>query len=230
MPVLQIARLAAPPTRPGRVRPEAAPTRLLRPSFPMTDEALMQQFCAGDEKAFDVLFRRHATGLRRYLRRLTADALTADDLVQTTFLSVVRARGRFIAGARFTPWLYAIATNATRDLFRRNNDFVTKTGSVPDEGVWAEPRDHGLERAVRDALARLPEVQREAIVLHRFAGFSFSEIAEVVGVSESAAKVRAHRGYNALRVLLRDVWDGCEGRGLDGQGALGCDDPNAALV
>jgi RNA polymerase sigma factor (sigma-70 family) len=175
----------------------------------VTDEALMQQFCAGDEKAFDELFCRHAVGLRRYLRRVTGSALVADDLVQTTFLSVVRARGRFRPDARFRPWLYAIATNATRDLFRRTkHERVTRKGSLPDEGVEPEMKDPGLERAVRDALARLPEGQREAIMLHRFEGFSFAEIAVVAGLSESAAKVRAHRGYEALRVLLRATWEG----------------------
>ena len=66
--------------------------------------------------------------------------------------------------------------------------------------------DPGLERQVRQALAKLPEAQREAIVLHRFEGMSFSEIAQVVGLSESAVRVRAHRGYETLRGLLEEVW------------------------
>ena len=69
----------------------------------------------------------------------------------------------------------------------------------------AEPAplpDPGLTRTVEAALAQLPENQREAIVLHRFEGFSFREIAELLGVTETAVKVRAHRGYERLRVLL----------------------------
>ncbi len=168
----------------------------------------MQQFCAGDGKAFDALFTRHATGVRRYLLRVTGNAATADDLVQATFLSVVRARGRFLAGARFKPWLYAIATNAARDLHRRTkHEGVTEDGALPDEAIDPVFRDPGLERSVRGALAKLPDAQREAIILHRFEGLSFAEIAEVVGLTESAVKVRAHRGYETLRVLLKGIWE-----------------------
>ena len=67
-------------------------------------------------------------------------------------------------------------------------------------------RDPGLEKAVRAALAQLPDAQREAILLHRFEGLSFAEIAEHVGLTESAVKVRAHRGYERLRELLKGVW------------------------
>ena len=72
---------------------------------------------------------------------------------------------------------------------------------MPEQPTEVAPRDFALERTVRQALAQLPPPQREAIVLHRFEGFSFSEIAEVLGLSESAVKVRAHRGYVRLRGL-----------------------------
>ncbi len=137
------------------------------------------------------------------------DAPLADDLVQTTFLSITRARGRFIQGARFKPWLYAIATNAARDAQRRRRELTTETGEVltgDAAKVDAVEPDPGLERAVRPALAQLPEAQREAIELHRFDGLSFAEIAETAGVTESAVKVRAHRGYEKLRELLKGVW------------------------
>jgi RNA polymerase sigma-70 factor (ECF subfamily) len=175
----------------------------------MTDEALMEAFRGGDTKAFDALFTRHAPPVRAYLLRMVGSQAQADDLVQATFLSVVRARGRFLRGARFKPWLYAIATNAARDARRRGKaEVVTPDGELPEEA--AEPgavKDAGLERQVRQALDRLPEAQREAILLHRFEGLSFGEIAEVVGLTESAVKVRAHRGYEALRGLLKGVWE-----------------------
>jgi RNA polymerase sigma-70 factor (ECF subfamily) len=173
-----------------------------------TDEALMHQFCAGDAAAFDGLFSRHAPSIRRYLARLVGNAATADDLVQATFLSVVNARGRFLVGARFKPWLYAIATNAARDAHRRTRgEQPTDDGELPEEGFEPALVDPGLQRQVRTALARLPAGQREAIVLHRFEGLSFAEVALVAGVSESAVKVRAHRGYEALRALLRGAWE-----------------------
>lgn len=168
----------------------------------------MDRFLDGDTRAFDALFARHASGLRAYLQRMTGNATAADDLTQTTFVSMVRGRGRFQRGARVKPWLYAIATNAARDWGRRTKfEKVTAEGELPERE--AEPgvaRDPGLEKAVKHALAQLPEAMREAIVLHRFEGLSFAEIAEHAGVTESAVKVRAHRGYERLRELLKGLW------------------------
>ncbi len=168
----------------------------------------MERFLEGDSKAFDALFSRHAGNLRGYLQRLSGSAAVADDLTQITFVSMVKGRGRFQRGSRVRPWLYAIATNAARDWRRR-----TKFESVSDDGELpereAEPgieRDPGLEKAVKQALAQLPEAQREAIVLNRYEGLSFAEIAVTAGVTESAVKVRAHRGYERLRELLKGVW------------------------
>ena len=85
---------------------------------------------------------------------------------------------------------------------------VTDEGTTPDSvaepALLAAP---GLEKVVRAALEQLPEAQREAIVLHRFEGLSYAEIAETAGVTESAVKVRAHRGAETLRVLLKGVWE-----------------------
>lgn len=168
----------------------------------------MDRFIDGDARAFDLLFARHGRTLRAYLHRLVGSAAVADDLTQATFISVVRGRGRFQRGARVKPWLYAIANNASRDWRRRTKfEAVTDEGELPE--TEAEPalhRDPGLEKAVKAALAQLPEAQREAIVLNRFEGLSFAEIALHAGVTESAVKVRAHRGYERLRELLKGIW------------------------
>lgn len=170
-----------------------------------SDETLMTRFRQGDTRAFESLFQRHARPVHGYLYRLTGSAAAAEDLVQQTFLSVVRSRGRFLDGARVKPWLYAIATNAARDWQRRRRpEDLTEAGELP-ASVPAEapaPRDRGLERAVQQALAQLPEGQRIPIMLHRFEGMSFAEIAEAMGLTETAVKVRAHRGYARLRELL----------------------------
>lgn len=170
----------------------------------------MERFCTGDAHAFDALFSRYAAPVRGYLQRVCGNAAMAEDLVQATFLSLVRGRGRFIRGNLFKPWLYAIATNAARDVLRRKRpEELTAEGELPRDAA-AEPvalKDAGLERAVRDALAQLPANQREVIVLHRFEGLSMAEVAAALGASESAVKVRAHRGYEKLRGLLKGVWE-----------------------
>lgn len=168
----------------------------------------MARFCDGDLRAFEALFQRYGQVIRAYLAHLVG-AVQADDLSQATFLSVVRARGRFDRKARFKPWLYAIATNAARDYLRRRREELTDAGElseVADQG-GREARDESLEKAVQNALAQLPENQRVAIVMHRFQNFSFAEVAQALDLSESAVKVRAHRGYKRLRELLRGLWD-----------------------
>ena len=169
----------------------------------------MERFIQGDGAAFDPLFRRHAGPVRAYLWKLVRDTALADDLTQTTFFSLARARGRFMVGSKFKPWLYAIATNAARDSARRRREVPTESSQVlTGEAERFDPvqPDAGLDREVRRALAGLPQAQREAIELHRFGGLSFAEIAETAGVTESAVKVRAHRGYQRLRELLKNVW------------------------
>jgi RNA polymerase sigma-70 factor (ECF subfamily) len=175
-----------------------------------SDEGLMERFSRGDSAALDALFRRHAGAVHGYLRRLTGNAQLSEDLVQQTFVSLVRGRGRYQRGSKFKPWLYAIATNAARDAHRRGKfERVSDDGTVgAQETVDPIERDEGLERQVRAALAQLPGAQREAIVLHRFEGLSFGEIAQATGLSESAVKVRAHRGYEKLRELLKGLWKG----------------------
>ena len=170
----------------------------------------MERFVSGEARAFEVLFSRHAGTVRRFVGRM-AGKDAALDLTQTTFLSLVRARGRYRKGAAFKPWLFAIAANAARDhLRRRKPEDLTAEGELP-QGAAAElppESDRGLERRVHEALAQLPAPQREAILLHRFEGLSFAEVAQAVGASESAVKVRAHRGYERLRALLQDVKEG----------------------
>ncbi|NTX65806.1 RNA polymerase sigma factor [Myxococcus sp. CA051A] len=193
------------------MKPASAPVRTGDDSVrtcvaPESDEVLMARFCEGQAPAFDALFQRHSRQVRGYLTRLTGSASTAEDLVQLTFMSLVRSRGRFQAGSRFKPWLYAIATNAARDSQRRGRrtEELTAEGELPT-GIADEspaPRDVGLERAVRQALDMLPEGQRIPILLHRFEGMGFAEIADTLGLTESAVKVRAHRGYERLRELL----------------------------
>lgn len=175
---------------------------------PEPDEMLMERFRGGDASAFDALFARHAGRVHAYLRRMVGNP-TAEDLTQTTFLSVVRSRERFQRGARFRPWLYAIAGNAARDHVRRARfEQPSDDGQMPEASAEPLLPDPAMEKAVHVALAQLPVQQREAILLHRFEGFSFGEIAETLGLTESAVKVRAHRGYVRLRMLLAHLGEG----------------------
>lgn len=175
---------------------------------PDSDEALMERFRAGDRAAFDRLFRRYAAPLTSFLTRLTGSAAAAEDAVQLTFLSVVRSRDQFTRGSKVKPWLYAIASNAARDRHRRvRREEVSSSADAVQQGFDAVQGDAGLRKRLLEALQELPEPQREAVILHRLEGWSFGEIADAVGANETAVKVRAFRGTQRLRELLKDVWE-----------------------
>ena len=175
-----------------------------------SDEALMQSFCQGSTQAFEILFERNRNSIHAFLARFVGGR-NAEDLTQTTFLSVIRARGRFTKGVRFRPWLCTIAANAARDYLRRHRRERLTCGSesagASESTREATSSDRGLEQAVQRAIHQLPERQRMAVTLHRFQDLSFAEIAEALDLSESAVKLRAHRGYEKLRVLLRTAWE-----------------------
>ncbi len=172
-----------------------------------SDESLMVAHRAGDPSAFREIFRRWAPRLQRLLGRGVARSEDVHDLVQQTFLQLHRARNDFRADAKLRPWLYTIALNLQRQYYRRH-------GRKPEasiEDAVAEPTadepepERRLDDAhVRAALAALPDAQREVIVLHWFEGLSFAEVAQIVGATQSAVKVRAHRGYGRLRELLTE--------------------------
>lgn len=174
-----------------------------------SDEALMAAFVAGDEAAFDALFERYAARLLGMLRRSMASEDDARDLLQQTFQQLHRARRDFRPDARLRPWLYTIAMNLKREHFRR---LARRPETALDLQRHGEPSiepevegrfEHG--RAVRAAVASLPQSQRVVIELHWFEELSFAEIAQVLGLGLSAVKVRAHRGYARLRELLEAI-------------------------
>jgi RNA polymerase sigma factor (sigma-70 family) len=177
-----------------------------------TEEALMLRYREGDRRAFDDLFARLAPLVHGYFVRTFADPAVADDLLQTTFLNFHRARSRYRPEQKLRPWLFAIAANVRMDELRRRHrvplagdaeavDRALERLSV--EEAVPEPLE-GLERAVRvrEALAGLPDSQRQVIEMNRYDGLSFGEIAAALGLSEGACKLRAFRGYQALREEL----------------------------
>ncbi|HVU02215.1 MAG TPA: RNA polymerase sigma factor [Polyangiaceae bacterium] len=171
-----------------------------------TDEELMAAYVRGDQSAFRKLFERHSPALLRVMRHQLRRPEDARDLVQQTFLHLHRSRADFREGALLKPWLFTIAMNLKREYFRRSG---RKPESPLDLQGAAEPAvaPRGQEQSdARDevvfALRKLPEDQREVIALHWLGGVPLPEVAEMVGASLSAVKVRAHRGYAAMRRAL----------------------------
>jgi RNA polymerase sigma-70 factor (ECF subfamily) len=174
-----------------------------------SDEELMADWIGGDERAFDQIFERYAPLLLRVMRRQLHRPEEARDLVQQTFLQLHRSRHDFQRGARLRPWLLTIAVNLKREHFRRVRRRPEAALDLDGRGDPAEgPRGAQQSDAARDletALGRISPEQREVIELHWLEGLSFAEIAELVGAGLSAVKVRAHRGYLALRQVLEEA-------------------------
>jgi RNA polymerase sigma factor (sigma-70 family) len=168
-------------------------------------EVLMEAYIDGDADAFDMLYRKLSPNLFGYLLRLTRQRERAEDLLQVTFAKVHRARSSYLRGAPVLPWLLAIARRSFLDERRHAS---SRTEDLSSDGNLPEPRAEepgvpaDLSAALERALDTLPEAYREAIQLTKVSGLSIAEAAEVLGASETAVKLRVHRGYTQLRKEL----------------------------
>lgn len=175
---------------------------------------LMARYCDGDASAFRELYALVSPKLHGYLYKMARSKALADDLLQQTFLKVHRARAAYIRGADPVPWIYSIAHRTFIDETRKVKRAVVRVGdedALPEisadlQGQTPdrvdEPADPELVKTALDALAALPEQQRQAVVLTKLEGKSVAEAAEIAGTTVGAMKVRAHRGYEVLRGLL----------------------------
>jgi RNA polymerase sigma-70 factor, ECF subfamily len=182
-----------------------------------SDVQLMLDVKAGDEASFDLLLRRYRTPLVSFLYRMTRDSATAEDLAQEVFLRVYRARKQYSPTAKFTTWLFRIATNLALNSIRDNRHKQMETSidapgeneeSAPMELASREMRidEHMVERDrcdfIRRAVNSLPEKQRAAVLLHKYEEMDYGEIAKILDCSESALKSLLFRAYETLRVQL----------------------------
>ncbi len=180
---------------------------------PDPDAALMLAFQQGDEGAFRTLFERHARAMFAFCHHLVRDAARAEELAQDVFVNLYRARDRYRPSARFKTFLYRVASNHCLNELRRREhatrpasaeDAPPDLDSLPSGAAGPEDvaRGKALEEAVRRLLARLPEKQRAALVLCRFEGLSYDEIAQVLDTTVSAVKSLVHRATVAAAEAL----------------------------
>ncbi len=196
----------------------------LQPEKTELDEAeearLVARLRAGDERAYELLVERHAGRMLAATRRILRSDEDAQDAVQDAFLSAFKALDRFQGDSRLGTWLHRIAINAAlmklRSQKRRNEQDVQgllprfKDGDGHHEIAprkWAAAADAPVmveeSRAlVRSMIDQLPDNYRVALVLRDMEGLSTEEVAERLGVSPNAAKIRVHRARQALRALL----------------------------
>ncbi len=178
----------------------------------LEDEQLMLEYAAGDLRAFELLFERWAPRLHAFFRRSLGSAVDADDLLQATFLRVHRARRSFRSGLPLRGWLFTVAARLRIDELRRRHRLANAEEAlswVDEEAQVSSDKQREVERAllVQAALARLAESQRMVIHLHRFERMTFAEIAQVLGTTEGAVRLRAFRAYRRIRSYLEPLLD-----------------------
>jgi RNA polymerase sigma-70 factor, ECF subfamily len=188
------------------------------------DVRLMLAFAAGDEAAFAALFERWSRPLLRYLERLVREAATAEELVQEAFVRVHRARESYRPEARFSTWLFRIATHLAWNELRRPRR------RAPHDSVDAEPEvgpaaqgapvdelvhARRVSAEVEVALAALPERQRAALWLAAVEGQSYAEVAAALETSEKAVKALVHRARAALAEALAATCGAASGAALE---------------
>jgi RNA polymerase sigma-70 factor (ECF subfamily) len=176
----------------------------------------------GDASAFNLLVRRWEGPLFNFVYKYVGDAAVAQDLVQDTFVRVVKSIGRYGHRGAFSSWLFSIAVNLCKDHLRRKkrrsvvslHDYYTTVSGrrisvrdeVPDEDARTDAAAEAADREklVRRLLAGLSDDQRIVVLLREYQALTFPEIAEVLGVPENTAKARLHRGLRAMRRRLEE--------------------------
>ena len=196
-----------------------------------TDLELMQRVREGDAASFEVLLGRYRKPLIHFFYRMLRDPALAEDLAQEVFLRVYKSRERYVPEARFTTWLYRIATNlalsALRDRKSKGSggavavekEAAVRAGEVrsgadgnqidplsviadPEPSVEQKMIRSEREARIRSAIDRLPAQQRTAVLLHKYQELDYKRIAEILSCSQSALKSLLFRAYESLRESL----------------------------
>jgi RNA polymerase sigma-70 factor, ECF subfamily len=186
----------------------------------LSDAQVMLRVKAGDESAFDYLVQKYRRPMLGFMYRMAHNSAVAEDLAQEVFLRVYRSRENYEASAKFTTWLYRIASNLAvnhaRDTRHERPENTVSldepdhdtglTMDVPDDSLTAEENIVRRERlaAIRQRVQALPERQRIAVIMHKYQQMDYRQIADVLKLSESAIKSLLFRAYETLRVQLKE--------------------------
>jgi len=204
-------------------RSDATPDRARELNYAQdesSDAAVMLRVAAGDESSFNYLVAKYHRSMISFLYRMVRSQAVAEELAQEVFLRVYRSRESYRAEAKFTTWLYRIATNLavnyardTRHERSAQNVYLDapdqETGTTPDvadDELTAEQRMLREERmaAIRSHVMALPERQRMAVLMHKYQGMDYKQIGDVLKLSESATKSLLFRAYQTLRDRLKE--------------------------
>jgi len=167
---------------------------------------LLERFAAGDLEAFETLFRQYQSAVFRWIMRIVRNTATAEDLTVEAFWRVYRARARFDAvSGNFGGWLRRIATNVAIDHLRRTRTEVPLPEDLPGIATSRPGEQAEMRRQIQCALSKLSPRLRGAVLLALVEEEPYGEIAQALGISVNAVKVRVFRGVRILRKELSRV-------------------------
>jgi RNA polymerase sigma-70 factor (ECF subfamily) len=204
-------------------QPDSRPDRIPVSAFdldPKSDAAIMLRVAEGDEAGFNYLVEKYHRQMIHFLFRMVRNQAIAEEMAQEVFLRVYRSRASYRAEAKFTTWLYRIATNLAVNLARDTKHERAaqtiyldapdpETGTTPDVADDEPSVEQRLLRdermaAIRKHVMALPERQRMAVLMHKYQGMDYRQIGEVLKLSESATKSLLFRAYQTLRDKLKE--------------------------
>jgi len=210
--------------KPPSASPASASSSAVSSDAAVSDVDLMLRVKTGDESAFASLVQKYRRPMIGFMYRLCRNPATAEELAQEVFLRVYRSRAGYEPSAKFTTWLYRIATNLAVNHARdtrherpentvRLDEPDQETGTTPDladDSLSAEEQILKRERlaAIRSVVNALPERQRVAVIMHKYQQMDYREIAGVLKLSESATKSLLFRAYETLREQLKEFVSG----------------------
>ena len=179
----------------------------------LSDHELVIIAKSGDEAAFSELMKRHYKGVLNYIYRFTNGREGSEDLAQEVFLRVYKSLGKYKPDAKFSTWLYKIATNLCLTNLKKKNPNISldeleeNSPGLPDSKAQ-NPYDNmyrkEIKKNVLNAINRLPEKERIALTLTKYEGFSYIEAADVLNCSVGAVKTHIYRGRMKLVDYLKD--------------------------
>ncbi|HWY54820.1 MAG TPA: sigma-70 family RNA polymerase sigma factor [Terriglobales bacterium] len=204
----------------GVPSPAVAQTADTQSAEGLSDAQIMLRVKAGDDAAFEYLVQKYRRPMLSFMYRMAHNSAVAEDLAQEVFLRVYRSREKYEASAKFTTWLYRIASNLAvnhaRDTRHQRPENTVSldepdqesglTMDLPDNSLTAEEAIVRRERlaAIRQRVEALPERQKMALIMHKYQQMDYRQIAEVLKLSESAIKSLLFRAYETLRVQLKE--------------------------
>lgn len=174
----------------------------------LSDNALMLKVKAGDSQKLGLLYERYKKWVFNFFYQMNGDQAMSEDLVQNVFIRILKYKHTYTPESKFVTWMFQIARNMHNDVYRKNAkkeeialDAISYKMQAKDD-VEEDIEDKESQQLLYKALDRLPYEKREILMLSKLKELKYKEIGELLGCSEVAARTKAHRALQDLRITF----------------------------